>query len=201
MYKRDQKEIEHHALASPAGLVDVIEFTLCSIQAGLSTIKLQRKDIAKQGISSRFLWGKKAEGLQYAMKHRERLWGKLVALREASSYDVETVCDAVDLLEAVPNLGLVKASFVAQMLGFNVACLDSHNLKRIGKTEAFVRLEKTLKPKTRRKKIVHYVTFCQERGSEYWWDTWCEYVAGNKANRDLDTGDLVSRYHVQAVKM
>ena len=164
MYQRDCKEIEQHALASPAGLVDVIEFTLCSIQAGLSTIKLQRKDIAKQGISSRFLWGKKAEGLQYAMKHRERLWGKLVALREASSDNVETVCDAVDLLEAVPNLGLVKASFVAQMLGFNVACLDSHNLKRIGKTEAFVRLEKTLKPKTRRKKIVRYVSFCQERG-------------------------------------
>ena len=201
MYQRDCKEIEQHALASPAGLVDVIEFTLCSIQAGLSTIKLQRKDIAKQGISSRFLWGKKAEGLQYAMKHRERLWGKLVALREASSDNVETVCDAVDLLEAVPNLGLVKASFVAQMLGFNVACLDSHNLKRIGKTEAFVRLEKTLKPKTRRKKIVRYVSFCQERGSEYWWNTWCEHVAGNKANRDLDTGDLVSRYHVQAVKM
>jgi len=201
MYRRDCKEIEEYALSSPAGLVDVIEFTLCSIQAGLSTIKLQRKDIAKVGFPSRFLWGKKREGLQYAMKHRERLWSKLVALRETSYDEVETVCDAVDLLETVPNLGLAKASFVAQMLGFNVACLDSHNLKRAGKTSAFTSLPKTLKPKTRRKKIVRYVTFCQERGSEYWWNTWCEYVAGNKANRDLDTGDLVSRYHVQAVKM
>ena len=201
MYERDCKEIEQHALASPAGLVDVIEFTLCSIQAGLSTIKLQRKDIAKQGESSRFLWGNKRSGWRYALKHKERMWSKLVALRECPDDDITAICDAIETLLKVPNLGLVKASFVAQMLGFNVACLDSHNLKRLGKGPAFVSLPKGLKPETKRKKIIHYVSFCQERGSEYWWNSWCEHVAGNKANRDLDTGDLVSRYHVQAVKM
>ena len=196
MYQRDCKEIEHHALASPDGLVDVIEFTLCSIQAGLSTIKLQRKDIAKEGEASRFLWGNKRAGWKYTNKNKARLWGQLVLLREKNE-----VVEAILLLAAVPNLGLVKAAFVAQMMGFNVACIDSHNLKRIGKTQAFVSLPKGLKPETKRKKVKAYVEYCQRKGSEYWWNSWCDYVAGNKANRDLDTGDLVSRYHVQAVKM
>ena len=195
MYQRDCKEIEHHALASPDGLVDVIEFTLCSIQAGLSTIKLQRKDIAKEGEASRFLWGNKRAGWKYTNKNKARLWGQLVLLREKNE-----VVEAILLLATVPNLGLVKAAFVAQMLGFNVACIDSHNLKRIGKTPGFVSLPKGLKPETKRKKVQAYVEYCQIKGSEYWWNSWCDYVAGNKANRDLDTGDLVSRYHVQAVK-
>ena len=196
MYQRDCKEIEHHALASPDGLVDVIEFTLCSIQAGLSTIKLQRKDIAKEAALSRFLWGNKRAGWKYAKKNKARLWGQLVLLREKNE-----VVEAILLLATVPNLGLVKAAFVAQMLGFNVACIDSHNLKRIGKSPAFVSLPKGLKPETKRKKVKAYVEYCQIKGSEWWWNSWCDYVAGNKANRDLDTGDLVSRYHVQAVKM
>ena len=35
--------------------------------------------------------------------------------------------------------------------------------------------------------------------AEYWWNTWCEYVAGNRANRALNTGDVVSRYHVECI--
>lgn len=47
MYNRDCKAIAQHASNSPQGLVDVIEFTLCTIQAGLSTVKAQRLDIQK----------------------------------------------------------------------------------------------------------------------------------------------------------
>ena len=65
MYKRDVAIISDHAAASPEGLIDVVEFVLCTIQAGLSTVKIQRLDIAATGLSSRFLWGKKAEGLAY----------------------------------------------------------------------------------------------------------------------------------------
>jgi hypothetical protein len=35
--------------------------------------------------------------------------------------------------------------------------------------------------------------------AEYWWNSWCRYVAGNRANRALDTGDVVSRFHVECV--
>jgi len=40
---------------------------------------------------------------------------------------------------------------------------------------------------------------CQEDGTKYWWDSWCDYVAGNRANRLLDTGDVVSKFHVDCV--
>ena len=45
MYQRDCKEIEHHALSNPAGLVDVIEFTLCSIQAGSKNVERKKNEI------------------------------------------------------------------------------------------------------------------------------------------------------------
>ena len=81
-----------------------------------------------------------------------------------------------------------------------MACIDSHNLKRLGMSENQVKLGK-VKPETRRKKITEYVAMTQQEGTEYWWNTWCEYVAGNKANRQLDNGDIVSRYHVECVDL
>ena len=132
MYRRDCIAIMDHACASPSGLVDVIEFTLCSIQAGLSTIKAQRKDIAINGLASKYLWGKKSDGLAYALDNKEYMWGKLMALRECGLGDASAIADAILLLMRVPNLGMVKAAFVAQMLGFDVACLDSHNVARFG---------------------------------------------------------------------
>ena len=48
--------------------------------------------------------------------------------------------------------------------------------------------------------IAEYVEYTRETGgAEYWWDTWCNYVAGNRANRSLNTGDAVSKFHVTAV--
>jgi hypothetical protein len=52
-----------------------------------------------------------------------------------------------------------------------------------------------------RRKVSAYVALCQQDGAEYWWNTWCDYVAGNKSNRMLDTGDVVSKYHWDAVSM
>ena len=101
----------------------------------------------------------------------------------------------------VPNLGMVKASFVCQMLGFNIACLDSHNLKRLGMNANFTKIPATMTDKGKRKKIATYIELCQQEGSEYLWDTWCDYVAGNQANRSLVTGDIVSRFHVECVNI
>jgi hypothetical protein len=39
----------------------------------------------------------------------------------------------------------------------------------------------------------------QIQGSAFWWNSWCDYVAGNRANKALDNGDIVSRYHVECV--
>ena len=199
MFTRDGAAIAAHGLASPDGLVDVVEFVLCTIQAGLSTVKAQRVDIAENGLQSRFLWGKKADGLEYTRTNKKRLWAQVVAIVEDGRETVDQCADAIQLFMKVPNLGMVKAAFVAQCLGFNVACIDSHNLKRLGMKPGAVKISPKLKPATARTKIAEYVQMTQVEGSEYWWNSWCEYVAGNTANRSLATGDEVSRYHTEAV--
>jgi len=63
--------------------------------------------------------------------------------------------------------------------------------------------------KTKLKKIADYVQLTIDTGgSQYWWDSWCAYVAGNRANKALDTaqttlasptGTLPSRW-IMAIK-
>lgn len=201
MYARDCHAIAQHACASPAGLLDVIEFTLCTIQMGFSTVKLQRRDIAINGASSAFLFGSKRVGWTYSRDNAAALWGEAMAIRDRGLDNVDAVTDAVLHFMQIPGLGMVKASFVAQMLGFNVACLDTHNLRRLGLPQSAMKISATLKPASMRRKVEAYVALCQQDGAAYWWDTWCNYVAGNKANKLLDTGDVVSKYHYDAVTM
>ena len=205
MYKRDVALISDHAAKSPEGLIDVVEFVLCTIQAGLSTVKAQRLDIAETGLNSRFLWGKKSEGLAYTKVNADWLWLKLHHLKDKGSTDPEVIADATLLLMKVPNLGMVKASFVLQCMGFNTACIDSHNLKRLGLKPSAVKISDKLSHEKKRAKVIAYVELCQKpadlqiTGAEWWWDSWCDLVAGNQANRRLDTGDAVSAYHVDCV--
>lgn len=199
-YSRDVAEIIN-ITNNKQSVVPVVLFVLATIQAGLSTCKDQIKDVNKLGSESRFMWGKKGDGLNYAIHHDAFLWGKVQHIKESLGTDsVEACVAAIELFLPVPNLGMVKAAFVAQCLGFNVACIDSHNLKRLGLSENAVKLGK-VKASTARKKIEAYVEMTQVQGSAYWWNTWCEYVAGNRANKALDTGDVVSRYHVECVDL
>ena len=197
-YARDVAAIRDISDAKQS-VVPVVLFVLTTIQAGLSTCKGQIDDVNTLGAQSRFLWGKKGDGLEYAKAHDGFLYGKIKHIEQTYGLDsVEGCVEAIELFLNVPNLGMVKAAFVAQMFGFNVACIDSHNLKRLGLNANAVKLGK-VKPATRRAKIADYVKMTQIQGSAFWWNSWCDYVAGNRANKSLDNGDIVSRYHVECV--
>jgi hypothetical protein len=78
--------------------------------------------------------------------------------------------------------------------------LDTHNLRALGKLETAYRLAKSVKHTTKLAKIHDYVATCAiTGGSRHWWNTWCETVANNRANRKLATADAVSAYHVQCL--
>jgi len=196
MYSRDQPIIERHTFSNPAGFIDSLEFVLTTIQAGLSTCRRQRRQIARDGLKAACLWGKKADGLKYGREHAARLLPEFERLRSRDATE-----EAVTLATSIPCLGLPKAGFLCQLMGFNVACLDVHNLRREGLPATFVKLNKKAKPATQRKHVARYVEYCQRDGSEKWWDEWCEHVAGNRHNRNLPTADAVSRFHVDAVKL
>lgn len=195
MYNRDAKKIAKFALKNPDNLVRVATFVLTTIQAGLATTHNQMLDIDKHGADSKYLWNNKRDGYLYLQEHKQVLYG---AIKEAVK--ANDAVGAIDVLTNVPSLGIVKAAFVVQMCGLDVACIDSHNCDRLGLPRTALRFNKNVKPDVKRKKIADYVTFTRKTGgSEYWWDTWCNYVAGNRANKSLDTGDKVSKFHVTAV--
>jgi hypothetical protein len=195
MYDRDMPLMRAHALASAEGLTDVITFVLCTIRQPLQSVGRQMADIRVNGATSNYLFGSKRDGYAYAVEHAAVLHAAIV-----KAVEVNDTIGAVDVLSNIPGLGIVKASFIAQIVGLEVACLDSHNLKRLGLAEATFKLAKSVKPDTKRKKIAAYVAACASTGgARYWWDSWCEYVAGNRANKALSTGDLVSAYHVECL--
>jgi hypothetical protein len=191
MYDRDMPIMRDHALSSPQGLVDVIAFVLCTIQQPLQSVANQMADIRANGAASKYLFGSKRVGYQYAVDHAPVIFAAV-----SKAVELGDVIGAVDVLSNVPGLGLVKASFVAQICGLDVACLDTHNLRRLGYAETAFKFPKGLRRETRLAKIANYVSLCKRTGgARYWWNTWCEYVAGNRANKALATGDAVSAYH------
>jgi len=202
MYVRDVAEIKAFVKwRGSDAFVNTGLFVLLTIQAGLSTVKGSMIKVESDGVDANCLWGKKGDGYTYLQDNADYLYGKMYDIADKKGYEsVEACSDVVQLFMQVPNLGMVKASFLAQCLGFNVACIDSHNITRLGLNPNVVKTPPaTMKPATVRKKVEAYVTLTQEEGTRYWWDTWCDYVAGNRANRALDTGDVVSRFHVECI--
>ncbi len=198
MYKRDAYIIKRHGLKNADGLVRIMQFTQCTIQQPLSSCYKQMLDIDNKGLQSIALWGNKRKSLEYTIANKDKLYKTIVRLKDKTN-DVGVITELMYMLTEVPNLGMVKAGFVLQMLGFNVACLDSHNLKRLGMKSSDVSLSKGLKKDTKIKKISKYIKFTQKKGTAYWWDSWCDYVAGNIGNKALTNGDMVSEFHVKCI--
>jgi hypothetical protein len=201
MYQRDCTMIAQYALASPQGLYDVIEFTLCTINMPISRVHLQRQSIKEEGTQSKWVSATKANGINYAKMNQAYLHKQILHIRDKCGLDtIDGSQYAIDLFIKIPSIGMVKAGFIAQMCGFNVACLDRHNVRALGMSETALNLNKKVSDELRLKKIREYVKLCRRRGSEYWWDTWCNYVADRGGmNKSLPTGDAVSRYHVTAI--
>lgn len=198
MYRHDVPIIARHAWGSPAGLFDVIEFVLLTIQQPLQYIARQRTDIRETGAGSVYLFGSKRAGWRWAEENLEELWG------EARRIILSPSDPTVPLIEhflQVPGLGMIKAAFVVQCLGYDASCLDRHNAQRLGIPEASLKLNMKLRPETIRSKVAAYVELCRSTGgAEFWWDTWCSHVAGRRGS-PLATPEEVSRYHTDTILM
>jgi len=116
MYDRDMPLMRAHALASPSGFVDVVAFVLCTIQQPLQSVRRQMDDLRANGAESKYLFGSKRAGYAYAVAHAATLHAAMKAAVKAN----DTI-GAIDILTNIPGLGVVKASFVAQIIGFEVA--------------------------------------------------------------------------------
>lgn len=193
MYDRDMPVLRDHALRDPAGLTDVITFVLLTIQQPLQQVAGQMADVRRHGETSRYLFGSKRDGYRYAVENAGDLYRSVMDAVNAGD-----AIAAIDVVSAVPGLGIVKAAFVAQIVGLEVACLDTHNLRHLGLPESAFKVGR-VKRETKLKKIRRYVDVCTETGgARFWWNRWCDYVAGRRRS-PLATGDAVSAFHVQCV--
>lgn len=164
MYDRDMPKMRQHALASPDGLADVVGFVLCTIQQPLQSVANQMRDLRANGAASKYLFGSKRDGYAYALEHKHVLHAAIV-----KACQVNDTIGAVDVLSNIPGLGIVKASFVAQICGLEASCLDTHNLRRLGLGEAAFKLAKTVKHETKLGKIKHYLELCLQTGGARHW--------------------------------
>lgn len=198
MYRDDVAAICDIA-ANPKGFVNVVAFTMATIQMPLQTCLMQCEDIAVNGYNSKYLWGWKKDGYDYAVAYRNTILHKLDTIRH-DYYGQDAASQAVAYLSHIPGLGMVKAGFVAQMLGFEAACLDRHNLRKLGLDNKVVKLDAKANDKKRLDKSQEYVRLCNDTGgAEYWWNEWCGFVAGSKYNKRLDTAEKVSKFHVECI--
>ncbi len=82
---------------------------------------------------------------------------------------------AIGKLLEVPGLGIVKAAFICQLMGYNVACLDARNVAREGRNPRAYRTDgKT--PRQLVPKVRQYVMETFGKAALYW-DDWCADVA------------------------
>ena len=200
MYKKDNKIIADFLLASPENIPRGVTFVILSIQQPTSGLADKMLEVDQQGPECRHLnYGLKRAGFEYVQANKQAIFERLTEYVALGLNDVDNIANALLYVYQTPNLGMVKAAFLLQLLGFNVACLDSHNLKRLGWKQSQVSITKGLKYETKIKKIKAYISTTQEKGTAFWWDSWCHYVAGNIANKKLTTGQQVSQYHIQAI--
>jgi hypothetical protein len=186
----------------PESMVGVAALVMLSIQQPFYMMPRQIEGVARDGVTSPYLFGAKRNGLACVMRNRRELHRS--ALRYADgAIDLDTLI--LDYL-AVPCLGIVKASFLAQMTVGDGACLDTLNLRTLGLAESAFRLPKTLTAATVRKRIAAYNAVWRSVGdSAHWWDSWCDLVASRSHNargaliQGFDDTAHVSRTHRLAI--
>lgn len=158
-----------------------VMFAMLSIRTAVVTVPSQLDDVWAERADSKYLLGWKRDGYRHLVLNSPRLWRELCAvpLSEPEA--------AMRLLITVPGLGIVKAGFVAQLMGFDVACLDSRNAEREGTNPKRYKINKGTPAFERA--IKAYIAETEGRAAEYW-DAWCDYVAADYKVTGLAISEL-----------
>lgn len=100
----------------------------------------------------------------------------------------------------LPSIGVVKAGFVLQMLGYAVGCLDRHHLQLAGlDSRIYSRIPTSADALTLR--LQTYIATCERLGgAAYLWNSWCSLIA-MKYPGHFVSAEAVSAYHVRCVTL
>lgn len=165
MYRNHVPPINATMRGSVDGFKRGCMFAILSIRQPITVVPDQLAAIVSGDLSP--LFGHKVNAYSYLEEHGAALHRDVCALK--------CPLKAIERLLDVPGLGIVKAAFICQFLGFNVACLDTRNVKREGRNPRAFRTDGK-SPDKLRKKVAAYVA--ETRGkARFYWDAWCKDVA------------------------
>lgn len=185
---RDHVPIIAEAAANGApAFTRVCMFAVLSARQQFVTVPDQFEALDRDGEGSEFLFSWKLGAYRYLRDNETRLWRKIMAIPK------QNAAQAIAALCEVPGLGIVKAAFALQMMGWDCACLDTRNIKREKRDPRAYRSDGEARKSgpAWQRKIARY---CAETAgkAEFYWDTWCAEVG---QVYDL-TADNVSAIHL-----
>jgi hypothetical protein len=129
MFAIHQNKVRNYAARGPVEFGRVLSFVLLTVQQPLDTVPSAMKDVDREGIESKYLWGFKRDAYEYMQKNKEQIYSD--AMNLASIPDPEIAeRELLAYFAAMPGLGLVKAGFVLQLCFSLGGCIDTHNVKR-----------------------------------------------------------------------
>jgi hypothetical protein len=171
----------------------IAALVLLSIRQPFYLMGRQVQDVAENDYASRYLFGWKSSGLHHVRANKRSLH---YAAQACHGGDI-TLDELILEYLAIPGMGIVKASFLAQMTVGDGACMDTLNLRTLGLSETAFRLSKTLTVKTVKRRIAAYNAVWRSVGnSAHWWDSWCDLVASRIGNvRGYAIGSAGSSAH------
>ncbi len=165
-----------------------LSFVVCSIRQHIVNVSDQVAVLWREEPGESPLFGIKVQSWEFILSERCReLWNGTRA-----EYDPAALIWA---FSRIPGIGIVKAGFVAQLMGADIGCLDSRNLKRMGRSPRSY--ESRGRDKTRpryRRLIARYVADIGGQAQTLW-DAWCADV-GQANNMEPDA---VSALHLAIV--
>lgn len=173
-YRRDCLAIVEKSRSDPAYFPGIASMVFTSIQQPFASIRDRLADVAREGLASRVLYGNHRGGMRYVMRHTAELH---TAAEWCASGRGGLDRLLMRYLE-IPGLGIVKASFLAQLTTGQGACMDGINLHRFDLRKDHFRHRTAWTDKTRLAKVRSYNAYWATLGdSAYWWDTWCQFQA------------------------
>lgn len=158
---------DHHAFARG------ILFAVLSMRQPFDTTPDQLASVTAGddwNLDHAYLFGFKRDAARYVTEHAATIWRDVL--------DTPAIADQIRVLCRIPGMGIVKSGFVLQLMGYDIGCLDTRNVKRAGLNPRAYRTD-GVKGKAGAafvRKVDRYVAEVGGRAEELW-NVWCEDVA------------------------
>lgn len=169
MYREHVPVIAACMRESAEGFKRGVLFALLSIRQPITYVRPMLAQVDEERAEASCLLGFKRQAYRQLELEGARFWEALRGEYEPRRVIIE--------LQRMHGLGIVKAGFVAQLMGCDVACLDSRNNDRDARPRrAYDYVKARTKPEALARKVDRYLGETQGRAEEYW-DAWCADVA------------------------